>query len=261
MEFSTEKVQNIIKMYNEGKSQKEIADFYNTYNTSIRRVLLRHKINLRSNSEIQSYVNKDIFDDLESDVVNYWLGWLISDGCIYKERVTLQVQEKDLEVIENFKEFLGGKVVIKTMVHSESKKIGYRIDFRKKGIQDLLISYGITPKKSLTVKLNIPLNFSMLLGIFEGDGSFILLGPTKSQGRFSITSGSKELLLQIQTFLLSEQIDSTITKNKYGIYDLNVFKKQQLIKLYHKLYDNAKFFLKRKKEKFSLFVNKSLAQN
>lgn len=257
MKFSIEKEENILKMYNEGKSQKEIAEFYNTFNTSIRRVLLRYSVTPRSNSEIQSYVDKDIFTDLSSDVVNYWLGWLISDGCVYKERVTLQVQEKDKEIVEAFKQFLGGKVVIKTIIHSKYKKIGYRIDFRRLGTRVLLESYGITSNKSLTIKLKIPLNFSMLLGIFEGDGSFVLLGPTKSQGRFSITSGSKELLLQIQEFLLSEGIDSKITENKFHVFNLNVYKKQQLIQLYTKLYNNAPTFLQRKKEKFGSFVEKS----
>ena len=258
MKFSVEKTDNIIRMYKEGKTQKEIADYYNTFNTSIRRVLLRSGVKIRSNSEISAFVRPDVFDDLKSNEVNYWLGWLISDGCVYKGRVTLQVQEKDLEVIEAFKVFLGGKVVIKKITHSKSKKIGYRIDFRRKEVEKKLISYGITPKKSLTLKLNTPLNFPMLLGIFEGDGCFIFLGPKKTQGRLFITSGSKDFLKQIQEFLLFHGIDSTITNGRNGVFNLNVYKKQQLILLYTKLYDNASFFLKRKKEKFGSFIEKSL---
>ena len=40
-------------MYKEGKSQKEIAKYYGTFNTSIRRVLLRNNIILRGNNKIQ----------------------------------------------------------------------------------------------------------------------------------------------------------------------------------------------------------------
>ena len=256
MKFSTEKINNIVKMYKEGKSQKEIADFYGTFNTSIRRVLIREGVNIRSLSELLSYVKIDVFSDLTSSTVNYWLGWLISDGCVYRQRVTLQVQETDIEVVEEFKKFLGNKVIVKKIIHSKYKKVGYRIDFKKRGIEDILYSYGITSNKSLTIELTIPLNFPMLLGIFEGDGSFTLLGKEKKQGRFSITSGSKKLLIQIQSFLAEEGITSTITTNTLGIHDLNVYRKKQLVLLYNKLYENAPFFLKRKKEKFGSFVQK-----
>lgn len=41
--FSKEEVNNIIKLYKEGMSQKEIANLYSTYNTSIRRILIQEE--------------------------------------------------------------------------------------------------------------------------------------------------------------------------------------------------------------------------
>lgn len=42
--FSIEKERDIIQKYKSGKNTIEIAKIYNTYNTSIRRVLLRNGI-------------------------------------------------------------------------------------------------------------------------------------------------------------------------------------------------------------------------
>lgn len=261
MKFSKEKENNIINMYYSGKTQKEIAIYYNTFNTSIRRVLLRNNIKIRSNSEIQSFVNNSIFDTLTSWEVNYWLGWLISDGCIYKNRITLQVQEKDLEIIKNFKKFLGNKIIIKTIIHSKFKTKGYRIDFKNKTVFNKLQYYGITERKSLTISLKIPLTFPMLLGIFEGDGTFVFLGKNKDLAGFKILSGSEKLVNQLYQFLVFEGFNPTITKSNYTkneLYSINLYRKKELIKLYTKLYNNAPYFLKRKEEKFGSFVEKSI---
>ena len=46
--FTKEKEDEIIHLYKSGKTQKEIAMQFNTFNTSIRRVLLRYNIIPRS---------------------------------------------------------------------------------------------------------------------------------------------------------------------------------------------------------------------
>jgi DNA invertase Pin-like site-specific DNA recombinase len=44
--FSKEKEQEIVNMYIKGLSQVEIAKYFNTFNTSIRRVLKRNNIKI-----------------------------------------------------------------------------------------------------------------------------------------------------------------------------------------------------------------------
>ena len=53
MKFSKEKEESIIKDYLNGENTVQIAKKWNTYNTSIRRVLLRNNIKLRTNIEAQ----------------------------------------------------------------------------------------------------------------------------------------------------------------------------------------------------------------
>lgn len=96
VKFSKEKELEIIRLYiEEEKTQKEIADLYGTYNTSIRRVLLRNNITIRSNKELQGIIRlEDITSKENTPEFYYFLGIMISDGCITGNRVVLDFSEK-----------------------------------------------------------------------------------------------------------------------------------------------------------------------
>lgn len=99
--FSKEKENEIIKMYvNENKTQKEIANYFGTYNTSIRRVLLRNNITIRSNSELLSFVKLENLKNKEgTESFDYFLGILATDGCITDDRIVLDFSEENKEIL------------------------------------------------------------------------------------------------------------------------------------------------------------------
>ena len=76
----------IIKEYLSGRTQQNIAKELHTYNTSIRRVLLRNNIKIRSNSEIQRFVNYNPFPKKENQ---YWVGLFAADSCITNNDIVL----------------------------------------------------------------------------------------------------------------------------------------------------------------------------
>ena len=83
MVFTKSIVEEIIKLYESGVSAKDIATKYGTYNTSIRRVLLRNNIKLRDSSEAQASVKTNPFAEWETkEAAAYWLGYLAADGCV-----------------------------------------------------------------------------------------------------------------------------------------------------------------------------------
>ena len=100
--FSKEKELEIIRLYvDEQKTQKEIADLYNTYNTSIRRVLQRNNVVIRSNSEVQRKVSlEDIIHKEGTDSFDYFLGILITDGCNTNGAIILDFCEKNKEILD-----------------------------------------------------------------------------------------------------------------------------------------------------------------
>lgn len=100
--FNPEKELEILRMYREGRTQKQIADELNTYNTSIRRVLIRNGIIPKGNDKQQRLCKHNPFrkNDEYSD---YFLGLLITDGNIDdRHRIRLSLNERDGYLIQEF---------------------------------------------------------------------------------------------------------------------------------------------------------------
>lgn len=97
--------------------EKQLIDLYKTnsinqlckhYSVSadvIRRILNKHKIRIKSYTEVRSLVKGNPFEDLSNPEVQYWLGWLATDGNIHKYSIKLDSKDKD--IIENFAKFCG----------------------------------------------------------------------------------------------------------------------------------------------------------
>jgi len=223
---------NIVNLYKQGKTQNEIAKIYNTYNTSIRRILLRNNIiprNPKKIGEDRRLVKGNPF--LNSPHKDYWIGLLATDGCVQKkESIVIALSEKDKELLELFQEFLGGNVNIT----KDSKNI-LRIAFRNKEILNYLIDIGIKPQKSLNLNLQTPLSFDMLRGIIDGDGSV-----HKSNNSISIYSSSVSFIFQINNFLtcrgFQTKLHVSMKNRKNPFYSISIFGKKQIEAIYNFLY-------------------------
>src|SRR5690554_4363747 len=101
----------IVLWYKKGLNTKEIADKLGTYNTTIRRILIRNQVELRSVLDMaRRYSRTNIFEDNLSREEFYFLGLLITDGCISDNRITLGLKESDKTLLERFAKFMGDKV-------------------------------------------------------------------------------------------------------------------------------------------------------
>ena len=255
MKLSNDQKNYIIKEYIKGKSQKDLAIEFNTYNTSIRRILIKNGISIRGNNVIQSYVKHNYFKNLKDPNTQYWLGWLATDGCLTNGNIVLEVKEEDSYILEYFKDFLGNSVNINKQLNKKFNCYLYRISFKNKEIYEFLKVLGITERKSLTLQLNIPITFSMLRGILDGDGS------VKSKNRdVSIYSCSKLFINQIYDFLKTEgfspKLNVDIKKRKNPFYRINLHKREELIRLYNLMYQDHCICLKRKQSNFGSSIGK-----
>lgn len=262
--FSKEIESEMVRLYvDENKNTNEIAKIFGTYNTSVRRVLLRNDVLLRSYGVAQRKVNlEDISNKEGTSDFDYFIGLLATDGCITGDRIVLDFSEENKELLDYWNEFLGGKCNIICSIHKIFKVPQYRIAFRNPEIKAYLASFGIIPRKTTNLRLKY-INWDVLRGIIDGDGcvSHTNNGTTVKIG---ITSACKEFLEQIQTFLLEQGITSYIrasNRNKNMVFDLFIYKSDDVFKIYNNLYLNAHFFLKRKKEKFGPIVEKFTISN
>jgi len=249
MKYNQDKVKYIVDSYlKEGKTGQQIAEELGTYNTTIRRILIRNGITLRTNKEIQSLVkhNPFIHDS------GYWVGLLAADGCITGNRVVLELIDREL--LEQYKAFLNSPVNINISYPNKGKPL-YRVAFKNDEIVRYLASLGITPNKSFSLELKVGLNYNMLRGIIDGDGHIKTMNKGNNTA-INIFGKATTFLNQIESFLVSEGFNPTRYQDKRGLMSVNLYKQEELSKLFHLLYDDAEYFLYRKYSKIGSLLGK-----
>lgn len=235
--------------YLQGETAKSIADSLGTYNTTIRRILMRQHVKLRGPSEALSKINVDKFL-ISSPTRDYWLGFLAADGHISSSKfaIEINVAEKDKRHLQKYADWL--EIGLKCYKHKKFNVNQYRAVFCNKQAHSYLVDIGITPRKSRTIKLNIPLNSHILRGIIDGDGYVRKVGRNKSY--VEIASCSEPLVNQIASFLHKEGIAiSSIREASNDLKLICLYSQEQVKKLYNLVYKDAAVFLERKQKRFT----------
>lgn len=233
---------DVISSYEEHKSITIVKKIYNVTDDTIRRILKDNNVEIIGRGYASAKSFKNPFDKNTTSKYDraYWVGYIAGDGYIDRSKNKIQITSKDDIMIEQFKDF------IKEGYGTNTTKTGVTsIYFSNKDAKDYLDSIGLTTKKSLTLKINIPITWDFIRGIFDADGSF-------AQNRFKITTGSLEFTDQLVSFFLSNNIQTSISfkgkiSNTCDVYILGG--KEVLDLVYTKLYnENCKYYLPRKKD-------------
>jgi len=139
--------------------------------------------------------------DLNITGANLWylVGLITSDGCLSKDGRHIDITSKDKEFLAGLKTKLGfiNKIGIK---NKDMKNQAYHIQVANRSFYEFLVSVGLTPNKSLSLKgLNIIEEFfaDFFRGLVDGDGcirSWIHPSNNREQWSLRIYSGSKEFI-------------------------------------------------------------------
>lgn len=204
----------------------------------------------------------DTFFDVWNPNMAYILGYFAADGCMYKNprgSHYIAFTSTDLELITQVRNILKLSNLIESRTRFEGYKKAYTLQIGSKRAYVRLISLGLTPNKSLTLKLpDIPskLLCHFVRGYFDGDGcaSFSKVMRTDRKNRIykqlsiRFTSGSKHFLQKIQD-QLSIIIETRGSLSPRGnCYNLT-FSTHDVLKLYGFLYPKPNLpYLDRKKK-------------
>lgn len=214
----------------------------------------------------------DFFEKIDNEIKAYLLGYFYADGSLdeNKNRISISQTEKDLYIIELFKEYIGRYYKISSL-NCTKERNGYcskpmkSITIHSEKIVKDLIKKGITKRKTYFPLHNIDfvpdeLKIHFIRGYFDGDGtvySGIVNHKRKNkiyQSRnynWNIISHNKEHLVLLQEFLKTEyQIKTNVISDIRGNFLLSITSKENFKKMRDVLYENANFFLKRKYEKY-----------
>lgn len=250
----------IVNYYLQGLNTVEIANKYNSYNTSIRRVLLRNNIILRSNYEVRSFLKEKKFENPLTRDEFYWLGLLISDGCISNGALTLSLKEEDIYILEKFKNYLGKEIKLNKYFHKKHNHYEYYVKVKNRGLTKNLQSLGNFVNKSFEAKLNVEINWDIMRGLLDGDGSvgcYYYRNCKICRTRIILSTMSVDLLAQVKNFYDLFAIKYSVsTSKKNSLNVISVNDQSMCLKMYDYLYKETDLYLIRKKEKFKFLLER-----
>lgn len=217
-----EKIPYICSQYGK-KTRKEIAKEIGCSVAYIQKVWTTNKI---ERIDTIYYYKKDYFEKIDSPDKAYFLGFIASDGNIYRREghqgmLTLSVNDKDIEILEHFKEQLDTTKpiqIIQDKRREETKMATIQITGDK--IVNDLLSLGIGIRKTFDLDINnivkkIPSSYisSFYLGYFDGDGSISL--PEKGISKSSVhIAGPLKSLEAMKENLLTYHIEANVCEDK-----------------------------------------------
>lgn len=211
-------------------------------------------------------VNANFFSSWSPNMV-YILGFIFSDGCLVEHKNGyhgLDITSKDVKLLRLIREQLKAEHKI------GKKERGYHIQIRNRIIYNDLINLGLTPRKSKIVKFpKIPRRYfsHFIRGLFDGDGSVMIWREPRWrhtwQIRASFTSGSQSFLRDLKNHLHSfvGLLRGEVSPVQRG-YHLRYLSMPECTALYKFMYrNNTNLYLKRKKDKFELFLSSKAKEN
>jgi DNA-binding CsgD family transcriptional regulator len=265
--FNEPQAQEMIDLYEAGKTQKEIAQIFECSQTAISAILLKRHISTRIGKKITyTDVNTLFFKKINGEESAYFLGLLYADGCVQMDstryQITLKLKSNDQIIIEKFRDIMSPSSPIKITQNKGSPNTYSYFRINQKEICEQLISLGCIPNKSLILEFptKVPTNLirHFLRGYSDGDGSI-----SKNKLKHGINTiwsiaSTKQFCREVATILknqLNISCHYSLCKPKKNqiTTKLSVGGNNQTEKILDWLYQDATIYLPRKHEKYIEF--------
>ena len=259
--ITKEKEELVIDYYSKGLSTKKVAELTCCNIKTVRAILLRNDIKIRTLSEasMKYTCNDNFFSIIDNEIKAYWLGALYADGNISKKASKsgqIFLTSSDEEWVLDFMQAIASTNKPRKEFHKKYKTYVWKAQITSACMFNNLNSLGCTPAKSKTIafpNISDDLIHHFIRGYFDGDGTVGIYKNLKSNHwqvlKSSVCSGSELFIKQV--------LEKIPVKNK-SIYHQSVYKTQfslnDYIALYNYMYNKASVYLIRKKQVFDKYL-------
>lgn len=270
LEDNHEEEMSVIELYNQNYTYTEIAEKLGIPPKRVPLHLDKHgisRIDSTTKRVIRNKTNLLAFSDMNNEQDVYWLGWIITDGCLCDSNsVSLGLKGEDIDLVKQFRDYIspGLDVGVREYYHKQSKKIvsSASIAVRNKTIADNLRLQNVEPRKSCRERLpNFDYINSHLAPVFwraciEGDGHVVK--ALRSSGISLV--GSEELLTGFKAFcekVCGVKEGKELRKRSYGNPDFRLlsYSGSDARKIMRILWSKGSIFLERKKKTVEAQLN------
>lgn len=260
---TSEKLTNkIVELHKNKLTPQQIAKELGVHHGTIRKVLTKESYILLKPFDFYRTVKTNPFADLNNTNTQYWLGYLAADGCIGSNGNEIIINtNKDPHHLQTYIHFLNYPLKVAKCLNKRYNVYEYAVKFSNPEVKQYLINLGITPRKSLTLNLNINLTWDFVRGYFDGNG--YVRYTTDKNVNISIITGSQQFSKQLSEFFTEYSIKHYVKKTKPDSEAINVdvYNFIDITKIYNYFYLSSDTYLIRKKDKFGSNMEKSMLIN
>ena len=253
-------ISEILELYNSKMPISKIAKKFNCYHHNISTILKKYK-GYKPNQI--SLKNTDYFNEIDSNIKAYLLGFIAADGAIVNKELTITISKRDRIILDLLKYELVSTNDIQEIHHKSTDTELVRFTTSNEELINGIKKWGITEVKSLNMPNiieNIPHPYknSFILGYFDGDGSInvreVFINKRYTRKQSVQIRATKEFALGIVKHLDIKSFHITDEK----MPNLTISSLDEIKKFYHSLYDNSPFYLSRKKDKFLIAIYRTI---
>ena len=211
-----------------------------------------------------------IFDNIDTEEKAYWLGFIFADGAISSKplssgkknyNVELSLKIGDTEHLKKF--YMFSKATTKYIEDSYR----CRVTLNDKHLWETLVSYGCTPKKSLTLEFPKESIFKdkklirhFIRGYFDGDGCISYTDSSHSALTIHVL-GTEKFLSTLLDYCPEKLRDLALHHNHGNPEETTMFfntsYNKALLFLYY-IYKNSSIYLNRKYNRFARYISNNI---
>lgn len=194
----------------------------------------------------------------------YVLGVIYPDGCLIETPETLEITQKEAELLEKCRSLMGSNACIHLASNNGIPNSIHKLRIGVAAEWGRLQQLGVHPRKSLTVEFPAFLSSDLLRhfvrGCWDGDGSIYHAHRPFSAATASIVSGSPAFADGLRACLSAESIPPNQSETRpsvNGILTTLKWHGRSIVPLSHYLYDgvHANQYLQRKRDRFARVVH------
>lgn len=185
--------------------------------------------------------DESFFDNIDSELKAYLLGWVAGDGHLKKDGLYLSVHNKDIEISNLFRDSISPNC--KQFTRDYDNTVNIRINSVKlvnRLCEVLKVSVGKKSDKISLPDLSNNLLIHFIRGLMDSDGSINKIDGFQTNPNCTYCSMSSLIKQQIYDFCNSVNIKCALTGNVVSWWGMNANKFLELI------YKGSNFHLKRK---------------
>jgi len=201
--------------------------------------------------------NERAFEKIDSEEKAYWLGYLSADGCVTRDSRlghNVSLGSIALVVIREFMRFIWSSHAI--CENNKNDNAFYTIRIGSKVMCEDLSKYGVIPKKTKSLKAfyfpDKSLFRHFIRGYTDGDGNISISNDSSFNRKLFSYSvyGNESVIKWFSDFLKDECNLRSSSWYKQDSITRYTRTQNQALKICDYLYEDAKVFLPRKKQKY-----------